>query len=1101
MIKRIFTSAIQLTAGLLAGVMVMLALAFWQLSKGPISLTFLSPYIEDVVNEENNNYRLEMGDTILTWAGWERAFDLRLLNVSVFGPGGALIGNVPEVAFAISGDALLEGNIAPNSIELFGPRLEIIRDRDGTIGLGFGGQVNSRGTMVQKIVDNVFGNALQSGQQNYLSRLDIVGANLTIKDQVLARAWQAPAVDIRFDRGQNGIAGEVSLVLDLDGINTEISVAGVYQSATSMIDLKVNFSEMSPAVFASLYPELESLKILNLPLKGQAILKLSAAGEVRQVDFDLSGGVGALVLPGKLKQSLAVENVMLRGRFNGDNKILFVDKMNINFPDNSVFELPQPYKHSMPLRRVDLVAKVDFAGNVLDLEKLIIDLDGPVANIDGRVTGLLQSPPNANDNTKMVAKLNGRLEKATARDAARYWPKTVAKSVREWIIKHIPEGTINSIDSQVTLSSVSGKSIKVAALNGAMSITDGVVDYLPPAPAVNNVIADITFDDKQFDIKINQGRSQKLSIDGGRILISGLDQYDQIVEVNLPITGSVQDELLYIDKPPFGFASQLKIDPKTASGQAKTDLKLKFIAEDALTRDQIDIKARARLTGVGLSAVFLGRDVTEGELDLLVDKTGMDVRGDVVLGQIPARLSWRENFLNEADFRSQYQVIASIPDVNQLTDIGLGMDPFTGKYIKGGVAANIRYTVLDDVDSRLEVRADLRSTKLSFPSFSWTKKIGDVGAASVVINLENKTISDIPDFSIAANDLRIQGSARYKPKGAGVEKIDFSQFIFGRTDMKGALIARDDGGWDAGFSGKSFDLSPIWVQMVEGNDSVSRDKQFLLPKLSLSVELDKVWFKEDRLVSNVSGTFAYENDFWQTMLLKSVIGSDTNFELQVVPNGAGGRLLTMRSDNAGETLKTLDYYDKMIGGKLNITGTFDDTIPGRPLTGVMEVSNFRVVKAPVFTRVISLMALTGILEALDGEGLAFDTLNVPFSSSDGVFTIKDGRASGVSLGFTASGKVYTAAELYDLKGTMVPAYALNSALGNIPLLGQLLTGSEKGGGVFAVNYSIRGPVEKPTINVNPLSALAPGILRNIFGLFTEADPIEGLPKLEGLVLP
>ena len=201
----------------------------------------------------------------------------------------------------------------------------------------------------------------------------------------------------------------------------------------------------------------------------------------------------------------------------------------------------------------------------------------------------------------------------------------------------------------------------------------------------------------------------------------------------------------------------------------------------------------------------------------------------------------------------------------------------------------------------------------------------------------------------------------------------------------------------------------------------------------------------------------------------------------------------------------------MVGGTLNITGTFDDTLPGRPLTGVMEVKNFRIVKAPIFTRVISIMALTGILEAIEGDGLAFDTLNIPFVSSNGVFTIKEGRASGVSLGFTASGKVYRAAELYDIKGTMVPAYALNSALGSIPVLGQLLTGGEKGSGVFAVNYSVTGPIEEPVVNVNPLSALAPGILRNVFGLFTEAEPAPAspratlpratLPSVEGLVVP
>ena len=60
----------------------------------------------------------------------------------------------------------------------------------------------------------------------------------------------------------------------------------------------------------------------------------------------------------------------------------------------------------------------------------------------------------------------------------------------------------------------------------------------------------------------------------------------------------------------------------------------------------------------------------------------------------------------------------------------------------------------------------------------------------------------------------------------------------------------------------------------------------------------------------------------------------------------------------------------------------------------------------------------------------------------------------------------------------MPAYTLNALLGRIPLIGNILTGGE-GGGVIAVDYSLSGPLDEPKIQVNPLSALAPGILRNL----------------------
>jgi hypothetical protein len=69
-----------------------------------------------------------------------------------------------------------------------------------------------------------------------------------------------------------------------------------------------------------------------------------------------------------------------------------------------------------------------------------------------------------------------------------------------------------------------------------------------------------------------------------------------------------------------------------------------------------------------------------------------------------------------------------------------------------------------------------------------------------------------------------------------------------------------------------------------------------------------------------------------------------------------------------------------------------------------------------------------------------------------------------------------------MQGTIVPAYFFNSLLGNIPLVGKLFS-PERGGGVFAASYAVRGRLDDPDVSVNPLAALTPGFLRGLFGLF------------------
>jgi hypothetical protein len=75
----------------------------------------------------------------------------------------------------------------------------------------------------------------------------------------------------------------------------------------------------------------------------------------------------------------------------------------------------------------------------------------------------------------------------------------------------------------------------------------------------------------------------------------------------------------------------------------------------------------------------------------------------------------------------------------------------------------------------------------------------------------------------------------------------------------------------------------------------------------------------------------------------------------------------------------------------------------------------------------------------------------------------------------------------DIHGTVVPAYALNTLPGKIPLIGKLFS-PEKGGGLFAMRYTMTGPFANPKVTINPLSALTPGFLREIFGLGKKAEP-------------
>ncbi|MBT3306886.1 MAG: hypothetical protein HN377_10445, partial [Alphaproteobacteria bacterium] len=236
----------------------MLMIAAWQLSSGPISLGFLSPYIEKAINSGQRTFKLTMDDTILTWAGWDRTLDIRVMGVKVLRQDNTLVGSVPEVSFSLSGRALVGGLLAPQSIELFGPRLRVRRDQAG-IGIDFTDTNEQSRDLTLRILNQLLAEPDPDNPMSYLTRLEIISAEITLDDQLLGKSWVTQSANVRLRRDAVGLVGNVRLALDVNGRRTEISTAVGYQSAARRIDLTVQFSDVSPAVFSSLYYELGPL--------------------------------------------------------------------------------------------------------------------------------------------------------------------------------------------------------------------------------------------------------------------------------------------------------------------------------------------------------------------------------------------------------------------------------------------------------------------------------------------------------------------------------------------------------------------------------------------------------------------------------------------------------------------------------------------------------------------------------------------------------------------------------------------------------------------------------------------------------------------------
>ena len=84
------------------------------------------------------------------------------------------------------------------------------------------------------------------------------------------------------------------------------------------------------------------------------------------------------------------------------------------------------------------------------------------------------------------------------------------------------------------------------------------------------------------------------------------------------------------------------------------------------------------------------------------------------------------------------------------------------------------------------------------------------------------------------------------------------------------------------------------------------------------------------------------------------------------------------------------------------------------------------------------------------------------------------------MGITARGWIAPEDSELALDGVLAPSFiGVNSVLGALPVIGDLFV-SRQGEGMFAPTYSVRGTFSRARISINPIAALTPGVLRQIF---------------------
>ncbi len=1046
----------------LIGALAMLALvlAAWaahRLSEGPLSLSGLTPYIEQALSRPENGFSVKVGNTILTWNKPSHSLEIEAIDVHMLAEDGHPLAALPEMSVALSGAALLRGKLVPRAIRLYHPVLHLVRDETGAVSLGIGGSdtdsgaPDAQGSDVAEAGFNALieppGKETLAGQ---LQRIEVIGGVVTVEDRQHGISWKAPNSDLSFRRDGRGIALHARLDLDLEGQPGHLDADGVYLLGARALDLTLQAGGIKPATVAKLTPQLDFLAGMQLPVGGSVSLRYAFGTGFTALKTDLAAGEGILDLTSIAGFSLPVKSVRVRADYQNGN---------------------------------------------VTLDELRADLGGPILTATGTLDGI---------GGEMKLGLEAQIDGVALDELAGIWPSVLAPHPRAWVTSNLSHGNIQTVTASLQGHVPTGHSLgelKVDRLVGGMGLDDVTVRYMPEMPVVEHVSGSATFDQDVFTIALGGGTAGNLSVPEGRVVLAGLSQASgQTADISVKIDGSLGDILRFIDHPPLGYTTKLGLDPAVVTGEGRVDLSLRFPLVDNLSLDQLKIKVEADTKGLFIPKQLLDLDLVDGDLHLSVDNEGLDANGSVQIDGKPGSLTWRENFAANAPFRSRYQVSGQLSDDGRKR-VGLGSAPFQPPYLTGVLPISV--VAIAQAGGRFDIsaKADLTPAKLTLPGLNFSKPAGVAAESTAELQLTDNKLSRVQQFHVGGKGLDVSGDVSFD-KGE-IKRVTLSAASFARTRMSGSIAFQPDGGLSIKADGPSFDAREI----VHGrlSDPVT-DRAPTTPKppqpprthpkpppevtpLSIEGRFGRIWLSDEGVLSNASADLTRDHYDWRTILVTGEVGDHAPASFDLAPLDGLHSRLSITSPDAGSVLKAMDIFDNVKGGALSLSGTLQDDDPARPVTGIAEIKDFQLVQAPVLARLVTVAGLTGILDLLSGQGIHFSALKMPFTYRDGILEIKDGRASGNAIGVTAKGRIDVDNDKLGLEGTVVPAYVLNSALGSLPVVGGIFS-AEKGGGLFAINYQLRGSISDPDASFNPLSAFTPGFLRGLFTMFDNDDTVK-----------
>ena len=404
-----------------------------------------------------------------------------------------------------------------------------------------------------------------------------------------------------------------------------------------------------------------------------------------------------------------------------------------------------------------------------------------------------------------------------------------------------------------------------------------------------------------------------------------------------------------------------------------------------------------------------------------------------------------------------------------------------GSAITGSIPVKMTGKIYDSgKDEGLNVEADLTPVKIDNLFPGWVKPAGKPARATYTMLRTGKSVR-IDDLSIDGSGATLRGSVELDSSTNDIVSANFPVFALSDGDRVSLKADRSaDGVLHISMRGDIYDGRNFVKSSLAGSSTdKSRQKQ---ADIDLDVKVGTVAGHNGETLRGLDLKMSRRGGRIRSFHMASKIGRDTPFSGDLrIRSRDNHQVIYFETDDAGALFRFTDMYPRMYGGHMWLAMD-PPTQEQSPQDGTLYIRRFAVRGEPTLDRIVS-----GAPNSRGSTGVDFSEMRAEFTRYPGRMAVRDGIVRGPLVGATVEGNIDYVRDDVHLRGTFVPFYGLNNMFGQIPIVGLFLGAGNKEG-LVGLNYEAVGPPGAPRVTVNPVSAMAPGLLRKFIPSPGTFDP-------------